>query len=375
MCSFHKPFRRGRQMRLTEPSYQSEGKMNVESAVERQDKGSPQDDYVGEVPVRLTKEELRELSRINPLRSSFHIVAEWLAIFFTISLCQRFSHPLLYVAAIIVIGSRQHALMILMHDGVHNRLFRNRRLNDWVAEIPLAWPNLISARSYRRNHFGHHRYLNTAQDPDWARRQGDPAWVFPKRWSDLARLLLRDLSGLGAIGLLRLARSLLSQDTGVTKRFLFARYGFYLAVGAIILWAGAVKLLLLYWIVPLFTWLILIFRIRSIAEHSAIGGRSPAYAQTRTTRASILERLFIAPKNVSYHLEHHFYPSVPFYNLPKLHALLQSKPGFRESAHITPTYFGVLQECVGGARATARGGGDRNTAPVLSGPAPACAAD
>ena len=84
---------------------------------------------------------------------------------------------------------------------------------DSAAEIILAWPNLISARAYRRNHFAHHRYLNTAQDPDWARRQGDTTWVFPKHWSRLTLLMLRDLSGLGAIYYLKLALMLLSNST------------------------------------------------------------------------------------------------------------------------------------------------------------------
>ena len=120
--------------------------------------------------------------------------------------------------------------MILMHDGVHRRLFRNRRLNDWVSEIALAWPVLVSARSYRRNHLAHHRYLNTDRDPDWIRHQDDPAWIFPKGPADLLKLMLLDLSGVGAVGLLRLIRGFLSKDEDVTKRFILLRYGFYLTI-------------------------------------------------------------------------------------------------------------------------------------------------
>ena len=61
----------------------------------------------------------------------------------------------------------------------------------------------------------------------------------------------------------------------------------------------------------------------------------------------MLERIFVAPKNVNYHIEHHFFPSVPFYRLPELHAILMSKPGYREGAHVTRTYWGVLEESVG----------------------------
>ena len=305
----------------------------------------PIDDYDGNIPIKLTKEELLKLSELSQLRSTFHILAEWSAILTAIFLCQRHFSVFAYLLTVAFIGARQHALLILMHDGVHYRLFRNRRLNDWTAEIVLAWPNLISARAYRRNHFGHHRFLNTPQDPDWARRQGDPTWVFPLHWSRLAMLMLRDLSGLGAIYYLRLALMLLSRDTGVSRGFLIARYGFYVTATAILAWFGASHLLLMYWFVPLFTWMTVIFRIRSIAEHSAIDGNTHAYAQTRSTHASLLEHIFVAPKNVNYHIEHHFYPSVPFYRLPRLHRTLMSKAEFKDSVHVTRSYLGVLREC------------------------------
>src|ERR1700686_3318166 len=133
-------------------------------------------DFSGSIPVKLSKEELADLSRINPFLSWLHIGAELGAIAAAIYLCERFWSPLLYLLAIAIIGARQHALLILMHDGVHYRLFRNRWLNDWVTEILLAWPNLISARAYRRNHFAHHLYLNTDKDPDWARKRENPDW-------------------------------------------------------------------------------------------------------------------------------------------------------------------------------------------------------
>jgi fatty acid desaturase len=329
--------------------------MNIDFANERLAESRPSDDFAGNIPIKLTKEELRDLSELRQLRNTFHIVAEWTLILSAVCFCQRFFNPLVYLLTVAFIGARQHALLILMHDGVHYRLFRNRRLNDWTAEVILAWPNLISARSYRRNHFAHHRYLNTAQDPDWARRQGDASWVFPQHWYRLALLMLRDLSGLGAIYYLKLAVMLLSKDAGASRGFLVARYGFYVAVIAMFAWFGALHLLLMYWIVPLFTWMVMIFRVRSIAEHSAIEGRANAYAQTRSTRASVLEHVFVAPKNVNYHIEHHFYPSVPFYRLPELHRVLMSRSEFKESVHLTRSYLGVLRECVRDAHSTRAG--------------------
>ena len=39
---------------------------------------------------------------------------------------------------------------------------------------------------------------------------------------------------------------------------------------------------------------------------------------TRTTKASLIERTFIAPYFVNYHLEHHLLIYVPCYNLPEV---------------------------------------------------------
>ena len=303
-------------------------------------------DVGNNIPVKLTKEELKELSSVNSTLACLHVAAEWGLVAATIYLCQRFWHPMLYVFAVAFIGSRQHALVVLMHDGVHYRLLRNRWLNDWMSEVILAWPHLVSARQYRKNHFAHHKYLNTAQDPDLNRRKGDPAWVFPQAVPELARTLFRDVTGLNAPAMLKLAASVASADQ-VPTGFLVMRYGFYAAVLGVVAYFGALEAFALYWIVPMFTWLVLIMRIRSIAEHHAIDEPQTAYPRTRTTHANLLERILIAPKNVNYHIEHHFFPSVPFYRLPELHALLMSKPGYREGAHMTRTYWGVLEESVG----------------------------
>ena len=311
---------------------------------------SPEHDRPGDagasVPVKLTKEELTRLSAVNPWMASFHIGLELALIAATIFLCQRYWHPMLYIFAVAFIGSRQHALLVLMHDGVHYRLLRNRRLNDWVSEVILAWPHLVTARQYRKNHFGHHKYLNTPEDPDLIRRKGDPAWLFPQATAELARMLFRDATGLNAPAMLKLAAAVAKADS-VPLWFNVARYGFYVAALAVIIYLHAFTGFLLFWIAPMFTWLVLIMRLRSIAEHHAIDGPQSEYGLTRTTQATLLERIFVAPKNVNYHIEHHFFPSVPFYRLPELHQILMSKPGYSEGAHLTRTYWGVLEESVG----------------------------
>lgn len=77
-------------------------------------------------------------------KSVFHITLEWAVIFATIFVSHRLGNPLLYIPAIILIGSRQHALLLLMHEATHWRLFNDKRLNDWACEAFVTWPVLTS---------------------------------------------------------------------------------------------------------------------------------------------------------------------------------------------------------------------------------------
>jgi fatty acid desaturase len=303
-------------------------------------------------PIKLSKEQLHTLSRVNPLISSCHILGEWSAVVLAVIICQHFWNPLLYLVTVAFIGARQHALLILMHDGTHYRLFRNRRINDWVTELLLAWPHLVTMRSYRENHLAHHNFVNTEKDPDWFRKKDNAEWYFPQSAASLLNILLRDLIGIGGINLIRLASSLSSAARRPSKAFIRMRLAFYVSVIGGLIIAGCGKALVLYWVVPFFSWLILIMRIRSIAEHFAINGRLGVYGQTRTTHAGFLARIFVAPKNVNYHIEHHFFPSVPFHRLPELHLLLLSNEQFAAAAHITQGYGSVLLECLRQDRST-----------------------
>ena len=52
---------------------------------------------------------------------------------------------------------------------------------------------------------------------------------------------------------------------------------------------------------------------------------------TRTTHVRPWERLFLAPYNLNYHLEHHFLASVPCYRLKELHHFLADKGIYAET--------------------------------------------
>ncbi len=310
-------------------------------------------DYVGEVPDRLPPEQVRELSRIDPVRGLFAILEEWLAIVAAALLCEQVGSPWLYPLAVLFIGGRQHALIVLGHDAVHFRLLRSRFLNDWVADLLLWWPVCGTNALFRRHHAAHHKYIGTDQDGNialWRLRRPDGAptreWTYPKTgWQLAGKLLWRGcgLTGLAlvVVGLLRPLR----QIGPVYGCLRLAALGGVVAGFAA---QGRLDLLLYYWLVPLCTWFIASNYMRLICEHSQVRSERPLYALTRTTVPGWFDRVFIVPRNISYHYEHHVYPSVPFYRLPALHAAMLRLPGYRAHAHVSRGVLRALGECLRG---------------------------
>ena len=71
------------------------------------------------IPERLPPATIKELSVFDSAKAIRATAEEWVAIAAAIAVCSFFWHPALYVAAVVVIGSRQHALLILGHDASH----------------------------------------------------------------------------------------------------------------------------------------------------------------------------------------------------------------------------------------------------------------
>ena len=253
-----------------------------------------------------------------------------------------------------MIGSRQVALTVLAHDAAHQRMFDHRVWNDVIGGMLAAWPTFITLGSFRHHHGEHHRHLEQPLDgnrflwrthkPDGTRRRD---WVYPKTRAGLALKLLK--VGLGLPGLRWMIGG---QLTAIWFRTSWAdlalRVAWTAAIAAVLTALGGWATFLWYWVVPFLTWHIVAQYVRLICEHSAIPARADGapepYALSRTTLARPLERWLFVPRNISYHVEHHFYPSVPFYNLPALHEALMQTPGFRAHAVVTPSLAASLRQ-------------------------------
>jgi fatty acid desaturase len=309
---------------------------------------------LGGVPIRLDPVRLRELSRIRPWRALSIVLAQWAVILGTAALCETVRHLVAYVAAVFVIGARQHALTVVVHDAVHYRFLPEKRWNDWIANVLAGWPTFLPVELFRAAHGPHHRYLGEKRDGNRiAWKTHDPAgalnpeWTYPKSGFGLAWKILRRASGW--TGLLWITRGL---GTPATLRWRFPRTALFISYHAMVLvcalLTGAGRPILMYWIVPYCTWHIAIQYVRLVCEHSGRISDHRGFNSTRSTVPGFIGRAFVLPCHVGYHIEHHWYPSVPSYNLPELHRVFSEDSVFVLRANVQRSIGASLRQCIRG---------------------------
>lgn len=312
----------------------------------------PHDLEVG-TPDRLPSQVVRQLSVLSPGRALLAVAVEWAAIALAIAAFEMTPAPwvyALYIPLVIFIGARQHALTVIGHDASHHRFLPGRFLNDGLADLLLQWPMFISVVGFRKFHGAHHRFLGEERDGNrflWkthtAEGQLSPEWVYPKTRLQLAGTLVR--RAFFFTGLWWMVRGLLGVFVVRSSwANVAARLAYYGAFAALFTWRGWWLDFGLLWLVPFCTWHMAIQYMRLISEHSAVRSADEAFAQTRTTIPRWWEALLILPRNIGYHLEHHWYPSVPFYNLPALHSALMENARFRDNVVLSRSILSSLAD-------------------------------
>jgi fatty acid desaturase len=330
--------------------------MTVPMAKERREDLQHPHAYMEELPDRPPIQVIRELSRLDQFQAARAIVVEWFAIAAAIFLCIRYWNLALYLCAVIFIGARQHALLILGHEASHFTLFKRKSWNDWVADLALYWPMFLSVSVFRYFHRDHHRFLGTEKDKNrelWRTHTYEGTlkedWQFPKTMPGLILLLAKKLAFVeGAVWIISGIAAMFVRPEHRKNSWLYAaaRSAYYGSVALLVWKLHLASGVLLYWIIPYCTWHIMIQYIRIICEHSAIPSSTPPYHLTRTTIPTFWEKFLIIPRNIGYHHEHHWFPSVPFYNLARLHEVLTTGTKFGQCGTISYGVMNALWQCV-----------------------------
>ncbi|PHP20004.1 fatty acid desaturase [Sphingobium sp. IP1] len=283
---------------------------------------------------RATLPLIRQLSVVPNWRNALLLALQWAVMIAACVIAIRVDRWPAYLIAGIVIGTRIQVLAVMMHEACHGMLFSNRRINDLIGDLFVAYPFALSVDLYRA-----------------ARKDSDQD--FPKDGRAMAVLLLRSLTGVNYYRVARPARvwsPLANFHNPMRFGFDFrlalrVRYVVWvLLVYGVILWSPWRWQILGLFLVPQFLWMNVFNRIRAMAEHNGVTDESEIRG-TRTVIPTLIDRILIGPLNVSYHLEHHLFPSVPWHNLRRLHRhLMASDPLYARDAHVTRGYWAMIRE-------------------------------
>lgn len=216
--------------------------------------------------------------------------------------------PLYFLMTCSMVG-----LSILMHESNHNLLFKNKHLNRWTGFI-CGLPSLVAVSAYRTLHLAHHANTGTHHDPDNMEN------AVPKSIPMVIFFYVFLFIGAYLYLFHLMIKSIELADQKM-RRQIITEYLLIVMIFTALFWFLPFHFMLHCWLIPLVI-AAQLTNVRGLAEHGLTTGDN-AFTETRT----VLSNRFVSfmMNNLNYHLDHHLFPGVPWYNLPKLHSILQDE--------------------------------------------------
>ena len=269
-----------------------------------------------ELGAAISREQMRALHRKSPARH-LAVAARQFAILGlgTWALIQ-FENPLIWIPLAIIQGFTVFNFTVLLHEVVHHTIFARRRpVAERVLGLLYAIPSGISASQFTRWHLDHHAELGSDED--------DPkrAHLSPKKNARWYKLLYCT-PALFPIYFRAARRESATYPAELQRRIGMERklsIAFHLGALAAIWYAFGFYAAARASIIPVFFVFPVAFTLNRLGQHYDIDPNDPAKWGTLMKGSWFWDFVFL---NSNYHLEHHYFPGVPFYRLPELqHAL------------------------------------------------------
>lgn len=249
------------------------------------------------------------------------------------------TNPLIWIPIAVLQGFTFFNMTVLLHDAVHRSIFQKQQ-DRWnrVLGLVYAITSGISASQFTRWHLDHHDNLGSSED--------DPKrhWLSPKRNARWYKLLYCT----PALMVIYFRAAALESATYPEvlrrriKRERLATIVIQLSIMAALFYFGGVgwnRPAVRIQIVPYFLVFPVAFTLNRLGQHYNIDPTNPLKWSTLMKASHLWDFLFVYS---NYHLEHHYFPNVPFYNLRRLHMRL--RPLYAELGLVPHTYREILWE-------------------------------
>ncbi|HXW03732.1 MAG TPA: fatty acid desaturase [Vicinamibacterales bacterium] len=264
----------------------------------------------------ISRDMLRDLHRKSGIRHLAVAVRQFAMLGLTTWGLIRLEQPLLWVPLALVQGFTIFNFTILLHEVVHHTVFARRRPRvERVLGLLYSVPSGISASQFTRWHLDHHAELGSDED-DPKRHHLSPK--VNARWYKL----LYCTPALFPIYFRAARREAATYPPGLQRRIAFERR---LAIAAHLLALGLIWYFFGFYaalrtsIIPVFFVFPVAFTLNRLGQHYDIDPEDPAKWGTLMKGHWFWDFVYL---NSNYHLEHHYFPGVPFYRLPELQRVL-----------------------------------------------------
>jgi len=286
-----------------------------------------------ELAAELSSEDLRRLHQKRPWLHALIAVANVAALILSGVAIVHFDRWYLWLPFAIVAGFAVFDFTVLLHEVVHRAVLTQSDERVYrILGLLYAIPSGISASQFTRWHLDHHAGLGSYED--------DPKrhYLTPKinaRWLKF----LYFTPALFPIYFRAAGKEGRSYEPEMQKRIARERIGtivFQLGALAAIALIGGWWIAWKLYVVPVFFVFPVAFALNRLGQHYDIHPEDPAQWATLVKGSWFWDAAYLFS---NYHLEHHYFPGVPFYNLPRLQKLLMP---FYEKRGMTSHGFGQL---------------------------------
>jgi len=278
-------------------------------------------------------EALKELHRKSPARHMAIAIRQFAMLLAASAVAWKFPQPWIWIPAALISGWTIFNFTVLLHEAVHHAIFNGPQpKGDRLLGLLYAVPSGLSALQFTRWHLTHHAELGDAE-ADPKRHYLSPK--INKPWFKL----LYFTPALFPIYFRAARKENASYPPELQKRIARERIAtilFHLAVMAGILAAGGLAVLARVYLVPVFLVFPIAFALNRLGQHYAIDPSDPAKWGSIIKPSRFWDFWFLSS---AYHLEHHYFTGVPFYNLRRLHFALRP---FFDSIGWKPVTYGQL---------------------------------
>lgn len=298
-------------------------------------------EFKRELSESLDRDELIKLHRCSPALHFLIVARQLLILGLSVWGLVVLSNPLLWIPLAFAAGFTVFNFTVLLHEAIHNAVFDSNRPGLLMRIICLcyAFPSGISASQFQRWHLDHHIALGSKTE--------DPKrfYLSPKvnkRWVKM----LYFTPVLFGIYFRAAAKETATYPTALQKTIKIERIFtilFQLSLMALAFFLGGWVVMLKVYVAPVFGVFPIAFALNRMGQHYNVNPDDPANWST-LVKDSVFWNFWFLWSN--FHLEHHYFPGVPFYRLARLHRLLQpvfKKHGIRAHGYADLFYHYIIK--------------------------------